>query len=107
MDADDYLFMSSSLFTHCCSEYIIYFLILKSYIIFTHVHIICLLEKVEYHDKKNQQKWYAVNQPIFNFWFLCHFKMIIFNGANRGIKAVLHIVNKFGAGHNNVAHLCI
>ena len=29
------------------------------------------------------------------------------NGANRGIKAVLHIVNKFVTGQNNVAHLCI
>ena len=31
----------------------------------------------------------------------------IINGANVGIKAVLHVVNKFGAGQNNVAHLCI
>ena len=28
------------------------------------------------------------------------------NGANRGIKVVLHIVNMFGTGQNNVAYLC-
>ena len=33
--------------------------------------------------------------------------IIMYNGANRGIKAVLHVVNKFGAGQNNVANLCI
>ena len=33
--------------------------------------------------------------------------IILANGANPGIKAVLHVVNKFGAGQNNVAHLCV
>ena len=28
---------------------------------------------------------------------------LIPNGANRGIKAVLHVVNKFGVGQNNVS----
>ena len=27
--------------------------------------------------------------------------MVICNGANRGIKAVLHVVSKFGAGQNS------
>ena len=33
--------------------------------------------------------------------------MYMHNGANGGIKAMLHIVNKFGARQNNVAHLCM
>ena len=41
---------------------------------------------------------------IFASWILI---LSMINGANRGIKAVLHVVNKFGAGQNNVAHLCI
>ena len=77
MDGDDYLFMSSSLFTHCCSEYIIYFLILKSYIIFTHVHIICLLEKVEYHDKKNSKNGMLSINPYLIFGFYVILEMII------------------------------
>ena len=36
MDGDDYLFMSLSLFTHCCSEYIVYFL--KYIKIIHHIH---------------------------------------------------------------------
>ena len=44
---------------------------------------------------------------LSNSIWIYYITNIIPNGANRGIKGVLYVLNKFGAGQNNVAHLCI
>ena len=54
--------------------------------------------------EKNARSW-DFGVPDIEILMILILSMI--NGANRGIKAVLHVVNKFGAGQNNVAHLCI